>query len=52
LVLIPLTFHKPSFVPFSVDFYRITYSPPSRCSHVLTFPPGQEHVPQDEAHEG
>jgi hypothetical protein len=28
LVLIPLTFHKPSFVPFSVDFYRITYSPP------------------------
>jgi hypothetical protein len=34
LVLIPLTFHKPSFVPFSVDFYRITYSPPSRCSQL------------------
>jgi hypothetical protein len=25
-------------VPFSVDFYRITYSPPSRCSQVVSEP--------------
>jgi hypothetical protein len=26
--------HKKSFVAISVEFYRITYSPPSRCSQV------------------
>jgi hypothetical protein len=31
-VFISLTSHKPSLYCLSVEFYRITYSPPSRCS--------------------
>jgi hypothetical protein len=33
LGLTSLTFHKPSLCCLSVEYYRITYSPPSRCSH-------------------
>jgi hypothetical protein len=32
LVLISLTFIINQVVLFRLDFYRITYSPPSRCS--------------------
>jgi hypothetical protein len=39
LAIIVLTLNK-VFVAISLSFHRITYSPPSRCSHLVKAPRG------------